>query len=112
MMSKLDNVDPRTTVLVVDDTPESLCFLTSMLVSAGMTVLTAADGLAAIEVLEQVMPDLLLMDAIMPGLDGFETTRRIKSDQRFRHLPVIFMTGLTEAEHVVRAFEAGGVDYV
>ena len=115
MMSKLDNVlpsDARTTVLVVDDTPDSLRFLTSMLVSAGMTVLTAADGLAAMEVLEQVMPDLLLMDAIMPGLDGFETTRRIKTDRRFRHLPVIFMTGLTEAEHVVRAFEAGGVDYV
>jgi DNA-binding NarL/FixJ family response regulator len=104
--------DARTTVLVVDDTPDSLRCLTSMLVGAGMTVLTAADGMAAIDVMQQVMPDLVLMDAIMPGLDGFETTRRLKTDQRLRHLPVIFMTGLTGAEHVVRAFEAGGVDYV
>jgi DNA-binding NarL/FixJ family response regulator len=52
------------------------------------------------------------MDAVMPGLDGFKTTRRIKADGRFRHLPVIFMTGLTETEHVVHGLEAGGVDYV
>ncbi len=100
------------TVLVVDDTPESLRFLTSMLEGADMTVLIAIDGLAALELLEHVTPDLVLMDAVMPGLDGFETTRRIKADLRFRHLPVIFMTGLTETEHVVRGFEAGGVDYV
>ena len=77
-----------------------------------MTVLIANDGLAALELLEHVTPDLVLMDAVMPGLDGFETTRRIKSDLRFRHLPVIFMTGLTESEHVVEGFAAGGVDYV
>lgn len=77
-----------------------------------MTVLIAIDGSVALELLEHVTPDLILMDAMMPGLDGFETTRRIKSDPRFRHLPVIFMTGLTETEHVVRGFEAGGVDYV
>jgi DNA-binding NarL/FixJ family response regulator len=52
------------------------------------------------------------MDAVMPGLDGFKTTRRIKADGRFRHLPVIFMTGLTETEHVVHGLEAGAVDYV
>ena len=100
------------TVLVVDDTPESLRFLTSMLEGAEMTVLIAVDGLAALELLEHVTPDLVLMDAVMPGLNGFETTRRIKADLRFRHLPVIFMTGLTETEHVVQGFEAGGVDYV
>jgi len=102
----------RATILVVDDTPESLRFLTATLERAGMTVLIAVDGLAALELLEHVMPDLLLMDAVMPGLDGFRTTRRIKADGRFRHLPVIFMTGLTETEHVVRGLEAGGVDYV
>lgn len=100
------------TVLVVDDTPESLRFLTSMLEGADMTVLIAIDGYAALELLDHVTPDLVLMDGMMPGLDGFETTRRIKSDPRFRHLPVIFMTGLSETEHVVRGFEAGGVDYV
>ncbi|WP_029935220.1 response regulator transcription factor [Sphingomonas sp. UNC305MFCol5.2] len=102
----------RATILVVDDTPESLRFLTSTLEHAGMTVLIAVDGLAALDLLEHVTPDLVLMDAVMPGLDGFKTTRRIKSDSRFRHLPVIFMTGLTETEHVVHGLEAGGVDYV
>jgi len=102
----------RATILVVDDTPGSLRFLTTTLEYAGMTVLIAVDGLAAIELLEHVTPDLVLMDAVMPGLDGFETTRRIKADNRFRHLPVIFMTGLTETEHVVHGLEAGGVDYV
>lgn len=100
------------TVLVVDDTPESLRFLTTVLEGAGITVLIAIDGSVALELLEHVTPDLILMDAMMPGLDGFETTRRIKADPRFRHVPVIFMTGLTETEHVVRGLEAGGVDYV
>ena len=100
------------TVLVVDDTPDSLRFLTATLEQAGMTVLIAIDGNAALDLLEHVMPDLVLMDAVMPGLDGFATTRRIKADGRFRHLPVIFMTGLTKTEHVVQGLEAGGVDYV
>ena len=100
------------TILVVDDTPESLRFLTATLEQAGMTVLIATDGLAALDLLDHVTPDLVLMDAVMPGLDGFKTTRRIKADSRFRHLPVIFMTGLTETEHVVHGLEAGGVDYV
>lgn len=100
------------TILVVDDAPDSLRFLTSTLEGAGMTVLIAIDGRAALDLLDHVTPDLVLMDAVMPGLDGFETTRWIKADARFRHLPVIFMTGLSETEHVVRGFEAGGVDYV
>ncbi len=99
-------------VLVVDDTPDSLRFVASVLEGADMTALIANDGFAALALLEHVTPDLVLMDAVMPGLDGFETTRRIKSDLRFRHLPVIFMTGLTETEYVVQGFDAGGVDYV
>lgn len=100
------------TVLVVDDTPESLRFLTTILEGAGITVLIAIDGAVALDLLEHVVPDLILMDAMMPGLDGFETTRRIKADRRFGHVPVIFMTGLSETEHVVRGFAAGGVDYL
>ena len=112
MSTSLAGSGTRATILVVDDTPESLRFLTTTLERAGMTVLIAVDGLAALELLEHVIPDLVLMDGVMPGLDGFETTRRIKADGRFRHLPVIFMTGLTETEHVVHGLEAGGVDYV
>jgi len=100
------------TILVVDDTPESLRFLTLTLEQAGMTVLIAIDGPAALDLLEHVVPDLILMDAVMPGPDGFATTQRIKQDGRFRHVPVIFMTGLTETEHVVRGLDAGAVDYV
>ncbi|RVT40741.1 DNA-binding response regulator [Sphingobium algorifonticola] len=105
--------DPvRETILVVDDTPESLRFLTDMLDSAGMTVLIATTGEAAIDLLDHIMPDLILMDAVMPGIGGFETTRRIKRHSHWAHIPVIFMTGLTDSEHVVHALDAGGVDYV
>lgn len=114
MFTQLNLCDPalRNTVLVVDDTPDSLRFLTDTIERAGMTVLIATNGENALALLEHVTPELILMDAVMPGLDGFETTRRIKHDPRFAHIPVIFMTGLTEAEHVVKALEAGGVDYV
>jgi DNA-binding NarL/FixJ family response regulator len=100
------------TVLVIDDAPESLRFLTDALELAGITVLVATSGQAALELLDHVVPDLILMDAVMPGLDGFQTTVRIKQTAPLAHIPVIFMTGLTESEHVVEAFEAGGVDYV
>lgn len=100
------------TVLVVDDTPESLRFLTDTLEAAGISVLIATSGDAAIELMAHVVPDLILMDALMPGLDGFETTRAIKASPQGAGVPIIFMTGLTESEHVVRALEAGGIDYV
>lgn len=102
----------RDTVLVVDDTPESLRFLTDTLEAANISVLIATSGEAALELLAHVTPDLILMDAVMPGLDGFETTRAIKQMPRGAAVPIIFMTGLTESEHVVHALEAGGVDYV
>jgi DNA-binding NarL/FixJ family response regulator len=100
------------TVLVVDDTPESLRFLTDTLEAAGISVLIATSGDAALELIEHIMPDLILMDALMPGLDGFETTRAIKAHPGGAAVPIVFMTGLTESEHVVRALEAGGIDYV
>jgi DNA-binding response OmpR family regulator/DNA-binding CsgD family transcriptional regulator len=103
---------PSATLLVVDDTPDSLRFLMTALEAAQMTVLVAIDGLAALDLLQHVTPDLILMDAVMPNLDGFETTRRIKANPKLAHVPVIFMTGLTETEHVVRGLAAGGVDYV
>jgi len=102
----------RDTVLVVDDNPESLHFLIDTIERAGMTVLIATNGENALELLEHVAPDLILIDAIMPGLDGFDTTRAIKKQPRLADIPVIFMTGLTETEHAVRALDAGGVDYV
>src|SRR5450432_3250064 len=102
----------RDTVLVVDDTPETLGFLTDMLDHAGFTVLIATDGVGALNLVDQITPDLVLMDAVMPGMDGFEACRRLKQDKLLSHLPVIFMTGLSETEHVVAGLTAGGVDYV
>jgi DNA-binding response OmpR family regulator/DNA-binding CsgD family transcriptional regulator len=102
----------RDTVLVVDDTPETLGFLTDTLDHAGFTVLIATDGDSALDLVDQITPDLVLMDAVMPGMNGFETCRRLKRDKLLSHLPVIFMTGLSETEHVVEGLAAGGVDYV
>jgi DNA-binding response OmpR family regulator/DNA-binding CsgD family transcriptional regulator len=102
----------RDRILVVDDTPESLRLLVDTLEREGMTVLIAKSGEAAIELLRHVTPDLILMDAVMPGLSGLEATQLIKRDPAVAHVPVIFMTGLTEPEHAVAAFEHGGVDYV
>jgi len=102
----------RDTVLVVDDTPETLSLLTDTLDSAGFTVLIATDGNAALDLIDFVTPDLILMDAVMPGMTGFETCKRLKRDKLLPHLPVIFMTGLSETEHVIEGLASGGVDYV
>lgn len=100
------------TVLVIDDEPGTLSVITDSLESADITVLVATSGEAALDLLSRFLPDLIIVDAVMPGIDGFETTVRIKRDPRLANIPVIFMTGLTESEHVVEAFEVGGVDYV
>ena len=108
----VDGTTRRDTLLVVDDTPETLGFLTDTLDDAGFTVLIATDGESALALVDQITPDLVLMDAVMPGMDGFETCRRLKSEKLLSHVPVVFMTGLSETEHVVQGLAAGGVDYV
>jgi DNA-binding response OmpR family regulator len=103
---------PRDIVLVVDDSPETVSLLTDALEEAGITVLVALEGAKALALVAEITPDVILMDAVMPGMDGFEACRRLKRDKGLAHVPVIFMTGLSETEHMVRGFEAGGVDYV
>lgn len=100
------------TILVIDDEPDTLRMLTAMLEAAEISVLVSTSGAAALDLLTHIVPDLILIDAVMPGLDGFETTLRIKSNPAWAGIPIIFMTGLTESEHVVEAFEVGGTDYV
>jgi DNA-binding NarL/FixJ family response regulator len=102
----------RDVALVVDDSPETLRLLTDALDGAGMTVMVAMDGAAAMRIVDQITPDIILLDAVMPGIDGFETCRRLKRDAGLSNVPVIFMTGLAETEHIVHGLEAGGVDYV
>jgi DNA-binding response OmpR family regulator/DNA-binding CsgD family transcriptional regulator len=102
----------RDVALVVDDSPETLRLLTDALDGAGMTVMVAMDGAAAMRIVDQITPDIILLDAVMPGMDGFETCRRLKREAGLSNVPVIFMTGLAETEHIVRGLDAGGVDYV
>ncbi|NDU92646.1 MAG: response regulator transcription factor [Ferrovum sp.] len=99
-------------VLIVDDVPENLAVLHDALDEAGYVVLVATDGKSAIERALEIAPDVILLDALMPGLDGFEVARRLKAHVMTQSIPIIFMTGLTETEHVVAAFAAGGSDYV
>ena len=103
---------PRDIVLLVDDSPEALGFLTEALEQSGFSVLIATSGTSALGIVERITPDIILLDAVMPGLDGFETCQRLKANPAVSQTPVVFMTGLTETEHVVRALEAGGVDYL
>lgn len=99
-------------VLIVDDVPENLSVLHDALDESGFTVLVAINGESALARARQSLPDIILLDAMMPGMDGFEVARRLKADFSTRHIPIVFMTGLTETEHVVTAFNAGGTDYV
>src|SRR3954447_2259918 len=112
----------RDVALIVDDSPETLRLLTDALDGAGMTVMVAMDGAAAMRIVDQITPDIVLLDAVMPGIvllesgmpaiNGFEPCRRLKREAGLSNVPVIFMTGLAETEHIVRGLEAGGVDYV
>ena len=113
MPERLEHGDAhRPVVMVVDDAPSSLGMLCDALEGEGYTVLVARDGDAALQRLELVAPDAILLDAVMPGLSGFDTCRRIKANPALAHIPVIFMTGLSETPHVLEGFACGGVDYV
>jgi CheY-like chemotaxis protein len=110
-MTLLDRRDSDV-VLVVDDVPDNLSVLHDALDESGYTVLVATSGEAALQRAAQAVPDIVLLDAMMPGMDGFEVAKRLKAAALTAHIPIIFMTGLTETEHLVAALEAGGVDYV
>ncbi|MGA1832780.1 response regulator [Rhizobium wenxiniae] len=106
--------DPAGTsrVLVVDDSPDALFMLSDALALEGMDVLTCNSGRQAISLANSSSPDIVLMDAVMPGLDGFQTCEILKAERGFEDIPIIFMTGFNESEHVVRALAAGGVDFI
>jgi CheY-like chemotaxis protein/DNA-binding CsgD family transcriptional regulator len=99
-------------VLIVDDVPDNLAVLHDALDESGYTVLVATNGETALQRAEQARPDIVLLDAVMPGMDGFEVARRLKANPATAAIPIVFMTGLTDTEHVVAAFGAGGIDYV
>lgn len=102
----------RAVILVVEDSPDSLGMLHETLEQSNYTVLLAPNGEKALEIVAHISPDGILMDAMLPGMDGFETTRRIKKLTYARTTPVLFMTGLDDTAHIVEGLEAGGVDYI
>jgi PAS domain S-box-containing protein len=100
------------TILIADDTPANLGVVVDSLTERGFRVLVALDGAEALERAQFSQPDLILLDVKMPGIDGFETCRRLKRDDRTRDIAVIFMTSRTGSEDLVEGFAAGGVDYL
>ena len=108
----MDRESRKGKILVVDDSPPILDVLRDTLESEGYRIYVATSGEKALSRALQSMPDLILLDVLMPGMDGFETCRCLKADEKTGEIPVIFMTGLTDTAHKVRGFEVGGVDYV
>ncbi len=104
------NFRDKTTVLVVDDSPDSLSMINMALDGAGIAALIALNGQQAMNILDHVTPDIILLDALMPVMDGFECAHEVR--KKLPLVPIIFMTGLSEVEHIVRAFDAGGNDYI
>ena len=99
-------------ILVVDDDPDARAILVMALREAGFAVQDAVDGQKGVDAARITLPDLVVMDAVMPILTGFEACRALKAAPQLQHIPVVFMTGLSDSEHVVEGFRAGGVDYV
>lgn len=99
-------------VMIIDDTPENLALLSDTLSESGYRVLVATDGLSALEQIGYLKPDIILLDVLMPGIDGFETCHRLKSDPRTTAIPVLFMTALSELDDLLHGFEEGAVDYL
>jgi signal transduction histidine kinase len=99
-------------ILVVDDNPSNLQILFTCLEKAGHKILVAQNGENALKIAESLLPDLILLDVLMPGLDGFETCRFLKSNSSTQNIPVIFLTALSESRNKIQGFEVGGVDYI
>ena len=99
-------------ILIVDDTPTNLDVISEALNDAGYTVAIATSGERALKQLERRSPDLILLDVMMPGIDGFETCQRLKANPKTCDIPVIFMTALSDADSKIKGFEVGAVDYI
>lgn len=108
--SEIEN--PSRTILLVDDSPVNLGVVAEKLESHGYDVMVALDGEEALQRVDVALPDLILLDVMMPGIDGFEVCRRLKAKEHTRDIPVIFMTSLSGIEDKVKGFAAGGVDYI
>ncbi|GAB4169558.1 MAG: hypothetical protein Fur0039_08450 [Rhodocyclaceae bacterium] len=111
-MTRKADAAARGEILIVEDTPASMQLLADLMSQAGYGVRCAQEGGMALISARAAPPDLVLLDVCMPGMDGYEVCRRLKSDARTRDIPVIFLSALRETEDKVRGFRAGGVDYI
>ncbi len=103
---------PSFSILIVDDEPKNIQLLGNLLKEKDYDVEFAMDGTKALEWIENKHFDLILLDIMMPGMDGYDVCKKIKSDHEKKHIPVIFLTAKTETEDIVRGFEVGGADYI
>jgi signal transduction histidine kinase len=108
----IEEIPHKGIILIVDDTPTNLGVLFDFLADSGFKVLVARDGESAIQKVEYALPDLILLDVLMPGMDGFETCRCLKGNQATKDIPVVFMTALTETVDKIRGLNLGAVDYI
>ena len=108
----MDSNYKNASILIVDDTPKNIQLLGTVLKDTGYRVLVTTNGNSALSILEKTKPDLILLDVMMPEMDGFETCRRIKMNPNSRDIPVIFLTAKTETDDVLKGFELGAVDYI
>jgi PAS domain S-box-containing protein len=106
------NLERFNKILVVDDSTANLKLLVNLLTEQGYTVYPASDGGLALEFVQTTLPDLILLDIKMPGMDGYEVCRRLKADARSAAIPVIFLSALEDERDKVKGFQAGGVDYI
>src|SRR4028119_1416420 len=106
------SVPTQATILIVDDTPANLGVLFDFLAEAGFKVLIAQGGKSALQKVEHTAPDLILLDIVMPDIDGFETCQRLKAKDATKDIPIIFMTALSETVDKVKGLQLGAVDYI
>jgi two-component system sensor histidine kinase/response regulator len=111
-MSDEPSPAPAPTILIADDNPTNLNVLIDYLSDQGYRVLVAEDGAGAIEQAQYGTPDLILLDVMMPGIDGFETCQRLKQAPETRDIPVIFMTAISDTPYILQGFSVGAVDYI
>ena len=107
-----NNTDERDLVLIVDDSADTLSILNEALEKEGMETLVALEGNQALTIAQKMIPDIILLDAVMPTISGFDVCKKLKENPELRSIPVIFMTGLSDTENVVKGFEAGAIDYI
>lgn len=102
----------RYVALIVDDSLQTIAMMNDVLDNAGFDVLIALEGQQALTITKNITPDIILMDAVMPVMNGFETCSKLKDEPKLKQVPIIFMTGLDDTESIVKGFDAGGIDYI